>query len=64
MVEFKQFKDGAIIIADTFEELKEFKLKLNKDFPEHKYRFSNYSGKEGKHIATYYLNRFGFDNGG
>ena len=56
MVEFKQVAGGAIITADTLEELKEFKQRLNNEFPEHKYRFSNYAEKDGKHIATYYIN--------
>lgn len=56
MVKFKQVAGGAIITADTLEELRAFKHRLDKEFPEHKYRFSNYSVKDGKHIATYYIN--------
>ena len=54
-VEFKQQKHGAIIIADTFEELKNFVSDLNKDFPENKYKFSDYTEKNGKHMAVYYI---------
>lgn len=43
-------------MADTFEELREFKLRLNNEFPEHRYKFSDYTEKDGKHIATYYIN--------
>lgn len=56
MVEFKHVKHGAIITADSFEELKEFKVKFDKEFPEHRYIFSDYRETGSKHIATYYLN--------
>lgn len=56
MVEFKDVKHGAIITADSFEELKEFINNFNKEFPEHLYKFSSYTENHGKHIATYYLN--------
>lgn len=46
-------KHGLVISADTLEEIKEFVNKLNKDFPDNRYRFSTYDERNGKCIATY-----------
>lgn len=52
-VEFNQLPHGAVITADSLKEIREFWKKFEEDFPEHRYKFSNYEEKDGKCIATY-----------
>lgn len=48
-------KHSLLISADTLEEIKGFMNKLNKDFPDNRYRFSTYYERNGKCIATYII---------
>lgn len=54
MVKFIQNNDGCIIQGDTLEEIQAFWKKFNEDFPNHCYKFNDYSeASDGTQIATY-----------
>lgn len=55
-------KHGAVITADTFEEIQELWKKLCESFPENRLRFSEYrKTRDGKHIASF-ITSYGGDS--
>lgn len=53
-------KHGAVIQADSLEEIQEFWKKLCEDFPENRLRFSEYDEKsDGTCVASFFTSNFG-----